>query len=68
MEVNKSKCIPLVIYFISCFLLISVVLQTTSGSCFKRFEFVRYLSPFNGSLRERKGFDWSSSETGTNMS
>ena len=39
-----------------------------TGSSFERFEFARYLSPFNGSLREWRGFDRSVCETGTNMS
>ena len=39
-----------------------------TGYSFERFEFARYLSPFNGSLREWRGFDRSVCETGTNMS
>ena len=54
MEVNRSKFI---IYFISCFLFTRVrkdfrffFCPRGTGSSFERFEFARYLSPFNGSL------------------
>ena len=72
MEVNRSKFI---IYFISCFLFTRIrkdfrffFCPRGTGSSFERFEFARYLSPFNGSLREWRGFDRSVCETGTNMS
>ena len=72
MEVNRSKFI---IYFISCFLFTRFrkdfrffFCPRGTGSSFERFEFARYLSPFNGSLREWRGFDRSVCETGTNMS
>ena len=74
MEVNRSKFISSVIYFMSCFLFTRVrelpVLfrPRGTGSSFERFEFERYLSPFNGYLRERRGFNRSSCETRTNMS
>ena len=73
MEVNRSKFISLAIYFISCFFFSRVrndfrfFCPRGTGSSFERFEFARYLPPFNGSLRERRGFDRSSCETGTNM-
>ena len=71
MEVNRSKFI---FYFFLVFF--SLALGRTSGffcprgtgSSFERFEFARYLSPFNGSLREWRGFDRSVCEAGTNMS
>ena len=71
MEVNRSKFI---FYFFLVFF--SLALGRTSGffcprgtgSSFERFEFARYLSPFNGSLGEWRGFDRSVCETGTNMS
>ena len=73
MEVNRSKFI-----FYFCLVFFSLALGRTSGfflsgprgtgSSFERFEFARYLSPFNGSLREWRGFDRSVCETGTNMS
>ena len=40
---------------------------TGTGSSFERFEFARYLSPFNGSPREWRGFDRSVCETETNI-
>ena len=74
MEVNRSKFISLVIYFMSCFLFTRVrelpvlFCPRGTGSSFERLEFARYPPPFNGSLREWRGFDQSSHETGTNMS
>ena len=79
-HVWKSGCIhgneiSCNIYFISCFLFARVrndfrffFCPRGTGSSFEKFEFARYLPPVNGSLRERRGFDRSSCETGTNMS
>ena len=68
-------------FYLSLFILFlvffSVAFETTfvfffcprgTGSSLGRFEFARYLPPFNGSLRERRGFDRSSCEMGTNVS
>ena len=64
------------VIFILFLVFFSLALETTSGffcprgtgSSFEKFEFARYLPPVNCSLRERRGFDRSSCETGTNMS